>query len=241
MEAVFTMDEVQLNLAFLMDCTASMEPWIQAAKDQITQIIDSTVIEHPLFDVRVGFLGYRDYGDDAQFISYDFTNPSALLHCIRNVHASGGDDVAEDVAGGLFHLRNLSWRPTDLNLIVHIADAPPHGMSYHSPRISDRFPRGDPRGINPCDIMSYFSAHGYDYTFVKINDSTDTMIDVFNNCYIGDSLFRVADLSPQQPRTPPSSRLSPIEFDTTLLTPALTRTIHDSIHRYTVSQDPREG
>lgn len=237
------MADIQVNLAFLMDCTASMEPWIQAAKDQIVRIIDNTVIENPDVNVRVAFLGYRDYGDEHRFISCDFTTASAVVHYIRNVHADGGDDVAEDVAGGLSQLRNLSWRSGDVNMIVHIADAPPHGRQFHSPRISDRFPRGDPNGIDPCHLMFYFSTQGYDYTFVKINDTTDTMIDVFNNCYVHNALFRVVDLRPQahEPITPPPSRLSPIEIEPTLLlTPAITRAVRDSIHHYTASQDPVE-
>lgn len=235
------MADIQVNLAFLMDCTASMESWIQAAKDQIVRIIDNTVLQHETVDVRVGFVGYRDYGDDTRFTCVDFTDASTVLRAIRNVHADGGDDFAEDVAGGLLQIRNLSWRPNDVNMIIHIADAPAHGRQFHSARLSDRFPRGDPNGIDPRDLISYFSAQGYDYTFVKINDTADTMIELFSDCYVHNAVFKVVDLRPQGPRTP--VRLSPNhhELDTTLLlTPEITRAVMSSIHRYTASQDPVE-
>ena len=222
---------MRIDLAFLMDCTGSMERWIQAAKNQITKIVDDTIAQHGHdIHIRVGFVGYRDYGDSERFVIRDFHEPTFVLQEIQDVHAEGGDDAAEDIAGGLQHLKDLNWN-ADIKLIVHIADAPPHGLSFHSPRISDRFPQGDPTGINPMHLLFYFSTQGYDYTFVRINASTDTMIDQFHNCYAHNALFRVLDLVSQTRN----------QDMTLMLGPALTETITQSIyHHYTDTQDPTE-
>lgn len=234
------MADIQVNIAFLMDCTASMEPWIQAAKDQVTRIVDSTVADNPNVDIRVGFVGYRDYGDDTRFITVDFGHESMVLRGIRRLHADGGDDVAEDVAGGLIQIGKLSWKPNNVNMIIHIADAPAHGKLFHAAHLSDRFPGGDPDGVDPRDLISFFSSQGYDYTFVKINDSTDTMIELFSDCYVHSAVFKVIDLRPQRTRPAP---LSPVEHEqdaTLLLTPSIRDALTMSIHRYTASQDPVE-
>lgn len=222
---------MRIDLAFLMDCTGSMERWIQAAKNQITKIVDDTIAQHGHdIHIRIGFVGYRDYGDNERFVIRDFHEPSFVLQEIHDVHAEGGQDTAEDIANGLQHLKDLNW-DADIKLIVHIADAPAHGLSFHGVNVSDRFPQGDPSGINPLHIMFYFSAQGYDYTFVRINGSTDTMIEQFHNCYAHNALFRVLDLMPQN-----------FHEDTSImLGPALTATITQSIyHHCTDTQDPTE-
>lgn len=223
---------MRIQLAFLMDCTGSMESWIQAAKDQIQKIVHDTIAQHGEdVHIRVGFVGYRDYGDNERFVIRNFHEPALVLDEIRDVHAEGGDDVCEDVAGGLSHLKDLAWNQEDIKLIVHIADAPAHGRQFHGVSVSDRFPQGDPNRLDPMHFMFYFSTQGYDYTFVRINGSTDTMIEQFHNCYVHNGLFRVLDLRPQGYNDDSTLRLGP----------AITATITQSIyHHCTDTQDPEE-
>lgn len=62
-----------------------------------------------------------------------------------------GDDVPEDVAGGLKLATKLSWTsPT--RLCILIADAPCHGRMYHG-SMRDRYPDGCPSGLNPSTLM----------------------------------------------------------------------------------------
>jgi hypothetical protein len=206
-----------------MDCTASMEPWIQAAKDHIVTIVNKTQQETPEAEVRVAFVGYRDYGDSPQIIRQNFGNADMLLDRIDNVHAKGGHDIAEDVAGGLMNVRTLAWDVIAVKSIVHIADAPPHGMQFHEPWISDRFSQGDPDGKNPLSILQSLSEENIDYTFIKINDSTNIMIKEFHDVYTGPGEFQVMDLQEQGVE----------EF-----APAVFRSVTNSITRYTSSQDP---
>ena len=226
---------MKVKMCFLMDCTASMEPWIQAAKDEIREMVYTTQQRFPSTDFKVAFVGYRDHGDLERFVVVPFTSVDDLLDSIQHVHAQGGDDIAEDVGGGMDMARELNWADADLRSVFHIADAPAHGREYHNAGISDRYPRGDPMMNSPKAIIGSFSGLGVDYTFIRINDTTDKMIEVFFEHYVHGGEFKVVDLqnqgyddhlgSPMEGRPPP------------LLTPTVTRSMYHSIER-TLSHDP---
>jgi hypothetical protein len=239
------MTAVQVYLCFLMDCTGSMQAWIDLAKNHIQTIISGTRSEFPNTEFRVAFLGYRDYGDTRQHIAFPFTsNLDRLGRDIARVDAEGGHDEAEDVAGGLQMVVN-AFHDVPANAVrkvIHIADAPAHGMQFHSPIVTDRYSRGDPVGLNPLLFIRGLSERGIDYTFVKINDSTDTMIEQFHTSWMGNSVFQVLDLRPQHPERPMFVEDDMIEEPRVPggeppVLRALTATVSDSIRHYTASQD----
>lgn len=220
------MQIVRVKLCFLLDCTGSMSAWIQAAKEQIEAIVEKTRHEYASSDLRfeVAFVGYRDYGDEFQHVVVPFTGVDQFLFEVRGIVASGGDDIAEDVAGGVRKVLQLNWNDGDVRTLIHIADAPPHGLDYHEPHISDRFPEGDPRG-NDLRVLLRELAHDIDMTFIGLNRSTDLFVKEALAAYraVQKRTFTVTDLRPQ---------------DTRYLTPIAMRTVSDSIQRYTASQDP---
>jgi hypothetical protein len=65
--------------------------------------------------IRIGFVGYRDFGCDEQkmgkhFMIKDFTeNLSEMRKFIFAQKANGGIDFQEDVSGGIKKGLNLSW------------------------------------------------------------------------------------------------------------------------------------
>lgn len=187
-----------VKVAFVLDCTASMEPWIHVAKTKIGEIIDTVSDDHPHETIEVGLVAYRDYGDLMRFRTVDFTTPEVVMNALRNVRAEGGDDEAEDVANALYRMTRLTWEDSDICMVFHITDAPAHGRLFHTSCVSDRFPQGDPDGRDPRDSISEISDLGFHYTFIKITSSTDTMIDVFHNVWVGSGNFRVLSLTPQQ-------------------------------------------
>ena len=166
-----------------MDCTASMEPWIQAAKNQMKCIVDTIHSDYQDSNIQVAFVGYRDINDIERFVVFSFRSASSLLQSIQGVHAFGGLDEAEDVAGGLVQARRLDWDDADIRMIVHIADAPAHGEKFHAVYVSDEFPEGDPNGLDPLDSMLELSRQDFYYTFIKITSSTDTMLEQFHNAF----------------------------------------------------------
>lgn len=224
-----------VKLCFVMDCTASMGPWIDQAKAKIGEMTRVIRRENPDAEILVGFVGYRDYGDRDRMIVIPFQDSHHIMRCIRDVEAHGGDDQAEDVAHAMQEAHHMDWRGADVKCVVQIADAPAHGLQFHSSAVSDRFPRGDPDGLDPRDFVERMSFLDIDFTFVKITNSTDTMIEQFHNCYGHGGEFRVIDLRPQHydetlgdPRGDVSN----------LLSAAVCRDVTHSIHRHTASQEP---
>ncbi len=215
-----------VKTCFVMDCTASMGPWMQAAKENIQELIYSARGENPDATFLVAFVGYRDYGSDQQYIVFDFTEPEELVRKLRAVRPQDGEDEAEDVAWGLFHASELSWENSDVRMVYHIADAPAHGDFFTDGRVTDRFPEGDPKFLDPRQMIKEWSQRGYHYTFIRITHLTDTMIDHFQNCWLGSGMFRVLDLSQRGPHG---------------FLEAVRESINETLTQYTSSQDQGEG
>lgn len=222
-----------VKICFVMDCTGSMEPWIQQAKTKIDEMTRTIQRDTPDAEVLVGFVGYRDYGDEERIICLPFQDPRHVMSELRLIGAEGGDDEAEDVVHGLMEAHHMDWREADVKCVIHIADAPAHGLQFHSPAISDRYPRGDPDGLDPRDFVERMSFLDINFTFVKINQTTDTMIEQFHNCYGHGGEFRVIDLRPQHYDR---SLGDPQDHVSTLLSAAVSRDVTQSIHRHTSSQ-----
>lgn len=217
-----------VRVCFLLDCTGSMEPWITAAKRKVVEIADKIVAQHPDTDVKMGLIGYRDYDDRRRFEKTNFTTPDLIAAALTHIEAFGGDDTAEDVAGGITHATNLCWGSADVSMIVHIADAPAHGWWFHEPNISDRYPGGDPAGWDLEGVFESMAEDGIEYTFVRITSATDMMTEVCRKAYGDDSRFHVVDLHTQ----PCETAGDPEE----MFSEAVSRAVNTSIERYTASQ-----
>lgn len=228
--------QIVVKIAFVLDCTGSMEPWIHESKSKIQQIISQNRREHSNADFEVALVAYRDYGDKIRMRTVDFSTPAQIVRALEPIHAEGGDDEAEDVAGALDRTCGLTWGPSDVRMIFHIADAPAHGSMFHAPRVSDRFPQGDPDGKDPRDLLRHLASEDIQYTFVRITSSTDKMIDVFHELYTRmGGMFRVIDLHPQTYDGRYGRVTSGNMADA--LSPAVTRIVSDAITQHSASQD----
>ncbi len=219
---------INVKVCFVMDCTASMEPWIYQAKTRMVELVERVRDEHPHASVLVSFVGYRDYGDNEKIIEFPFQPAVTTMTAIRGVEAEGGDDQAEDVAHAMFRTLNQDWSSAAVKIVFHIADAPAHGEMFHTLRVSDRYPRGDPHGLDPRDFVEKLSFLNIHYTFVRIHDCTDTMIEQFHNCYVQGGTFSVIDLLNQR-----KARRG--TMDPEHLGEALTRSINASITQHCTS------
>ena len=225
---------VIVKIAFVVDCTGSMDRWIYEAKTKIQEIVTSTDIP-PGARFEVAVVAYRDYGDLVRRRVLDFSSPEIAEHFLQDIHADGGDDEAEDVAGALDRVCGLTWGPSDVRMVFHIADAPAHGRMYHLPRVSDRFPDGDPDGKDPRESLRHMAWQEVEFTFVRITSSTDVMIDVFHEVYTRNGgNFKVIDLHPQTYGGQYGNRRANMAE---LLSPAVTATVSAAVSRYTSSQD----
>eukprot|EP00903_Cladosiphon_okamuranus_P013851 g12888.t1 len=173
----------EVDLCFVMDCTRSMQSWIDQAKTKLIDIIHQAKKDVSNLQLRVSFVGYRDFGDNVQYEGpYDFHTEAEmpeLLNKLKHIRAKGGCDVPEDVAGGLKRAIEPSWKsPT--RLCILIADAPCHGSIYHNNR--DNYPAGCPKKLDPSKLLYTLQYElGVDLYFVRITSLTDKMISVLQN------------------------------------------------------------
>ena len=217
-----------VKLAIVLDCTASMQTWIDDSVTMIRDTVASTLASHPTSRVEVALVAYRDYGDAVRHHRVDFTTPDEIERVLRNLDAEGGDDDAEDVAGAFECARSLTWEHSEVRMLVHITDAPAHGRQFHGPRVSDRFPDGDPEGRDPVHTLVCLAAQWIDITFVRITSRTDRMIDVFREAMAAQCLgqLRVIDLHSES-----------YEGQGGSLSYEVTQAVSDAVSRYTSSQD----
>ena len=116
-----------LDLAIVMDCTASMSGEIADAQGGIDDLM------HFLSDVckgvRVGVVGYRDRrSKEFEQIGWNFTpSITEARENLWRLSALGGGDRPELVDKGLeLAYEKLAWNRTHRGILVLVGDAPPH-------------------------------------------------------------------------------------------------------------------
>ncbi|CBJ25694.1 ATP-binding region, ATPase-like [Ectocarpus siliculosus] len=174
---------VKVDLCFVMDCTGSMGSWINQAKKKLFAIIEQTKKDIANLELRVAFVGYRDFeGHDNQYEGpYDFHSEEQLPQLeakLKKISAGGGCGYVADVAGGLKHATTLSWS-SPVRLCILFADAPCHGKMYHD--VPDQYPKGCPKGVDPSNMIYQLHKLGVDFYFIRIAQVTDKMVDIFQS------------------------------------------------------------
>lgn len=163
-----------------MDCTGSMEPFIEQMATKAISFIDSIKELHPDLQLRVAFIAYRDIDDGVGRIDVlPFTSDiERFKHKVSVQKAYGGGDACEDVFGFLNAASQLDWQST-ARILLHIADYPCHGSKYHFDLVDD-YPTGDPDGLTDTILLPKLHGLNVQYVFCKITKHTDQMIAVFN-------------------------------------------------------------
>lgn len=184
----------RLQVAFLVDTTGSMAPYIRAVTQQIQSICSQLVSLSSgtatrssatgASKVAVGFIGYKDFCDGPDhFEIYPFSsNISTFQRTVASIPASGGGDRPEDVNGGLqMVLSRLDWEPLATKVIFHMGDAPPHGAEYSGCVSSSKSRKWSARNDEPIDqLFRRMMKMEIDYYFGKITQLTDKMVKVFS-------------------------------------------------------------
>ncbi|KAF3160786.1 hypothetical protein TWF225_003160 [Orbilia oligospora] len=176
------------DLLFLIDTTGSMSGQINAAKEQIRSIVASVISAfNNEVELRVAVVGYKDHGDSPNIQFLDFT-PSAevVREFLTELTASGGDDIPEDVLGGIKQALNANWKQ-QTRCIIHIADAPPHGRNLHDlgDIEKDNYPNpgSEPHGLAYEPLLRQMIGMNISYALLKTNGSTDRMVLEFGKHY----------------------------------------------------------
>jgi len=141
----------QIDLAFCVDLTNSMTPFLEAARAHMLSIL-AGLTESTRADLRVALVGYKDYGKRIKPVTVHAfaANPAATRSVLSRLCVGSpaeNTDAAEAVFAGLSAcLDSLEWRPAAAKALLLIGDAPPHGCGADSGPYADRFPKGDPSG-----------------------------------------------------------------------------------------------
>ena len=173
---------LNVDIAFMLDCTSSMGQYIKEAKENIREIV-TFIKERHQSEIRFAFVGYRDHNDGPKRIeTLGFTQD---VHVFENFvgkirpQSAGRADFPEDVLGGLEATINLNWSCPN-RMIFHIGDAPQHGQRFHdiSPRKDNHY-YSEPRGLCIEDLVVRLKKKGLNYYFGRITKHTDKMIKEF--------------------------------------------------------------
>jgi hypothetical protein len=175
------------DLLFLIDTTASMGSYLEAAKQQIRSIVDDI---HTAFfneaEIRMAVVGYKDHSDSPNIQFLDFTTSiESVRSFLSNLRATGGADAPEDVLGGLQQATYAAWKHKT-RCIIHIADAPPHGRILHDlGDTSDNYPSpgSEPHRLTHEPLLRKMLELRINYCLLRVNASTDRMAYTFLQAY----------------------------------------------------------
>lgn len=125
--------ERPMDLAILIDCTASMWREISDAQGSIDDLVE--FLGSVTAGIRIGLVGYRDRTDTWETKAWDFTPSLAEARTrLWSLSAEGGGDTPESVHAAMkLALTKFSWlrdstppNPQPIRACVIIGDAPPH-------------------------------------------------------------------------------------------------------------------
>lgn len=154
------MDELsQVDLAFCVDLTNSMAPFLRAAQQHVVRILEG-LRATARADLRVAIVGYRDHAheqDGSPTEAHDFTDDAQAtrdaLFALRIGSPPGNTDAAEAVVAGLVAcVQQLAWRPQSYRVLVLVGDGPPHACGADAQPWPDRFTERDPSGSSLEEI-----------------------------------------------------------------------------------------
>lgn len=176
-----------LDLAFIMDITGSMEPYLTFAKEKIITVINK-IMEDSTVMVNLGFVGYRDDLNKEDrggeyVICPELTRDIELVKNLLSLaEVGGGNDICEDMAGGLYYALQYKWKSRS-KFAMLIADAPCHGVQYHGLNDDSDFHKGgDPR-YKIDELVKDFAAKNINLMCLNIEEITRKLYENFKKYY----------------------------------------------------------
>jgi hypothetical protein len=145
-----------VDIVFVMDVTESMQPYIDAVKQNIINFAQDLAANNR--DYRLGLVTFEDYvvskyqDCNCAYRNTMTSDVHQFTDWISGLHASGGGDIPEDQLDALAYASTFPFRPNAEGIIILITDAPPHH-------------KGDSSAYSQHDQAYYdHHAHGTDVT-----------------------------------------------------------------------------
>src|SRR5271170_721439 len=112
-----------LDVVLVVDGTGSMQLIIDDVKAKMGQLVHAI---HRLVPIaRVGMVVFGGKGEKMSIQPLTL-NPQKLVDFLGTVHAEGGDEWEEDLAGGVnAAIHQMDWKPYAKKVIVLVGDSPP--------------------------------------------------------------------------------------------------------------------
>ncbi|MFM7051428.1 MAG: vWA domain-containing protein [Planctomycetota bacterium] len=151
--------ERPMDLAILIDCTASMSRELADAQSGVDDLVE--FLGSVTKGVRVAVVGYRDRGDEWETKGWDFTaDVSEARTRLWSLSADGGGDTPESVHAAMkLALARFTWLPDarsegsqPIRACVLVGDAPPH--AGEAALCIDMARRAAERGVNTFGIVA---------------------------------------------------------------------------------------
>lgn len=121
----------KLDLMLVIDTTGSMGDEIRYLQSELGAIIEALRARHRGLDLRVGFVFYRDLGDDYVTATVPFNaNIGNAQNELARRWAGGGGDYPEAMEQALIRAARQGWRPDAVKSLLLVADAPPHDDKF---------------------------------------------------------------------------------------------------------------
>lgn len=129
---VIASETTLVEVVFCLDTTGSMGGLIEGAKQKIWSIANQIVMGRPVPELRIGLVGYRDYGDEYVTRIFQLNDDlDAVYEHLMSFRAEGGGDTPEHVNKALYDaVKEINWDDgAKMKLVFLVGDCPPH-MDY---------------------------------------------------------------------------------------------------------------
>jgi len=119
-----------VDIVFVMDVTESMQPYIDAIKQNIIQFAQDLAANNR--DYRLGLVTFEDYVVSAYpdcncaYRKTMTSNVQQFIQWVGGLHAGGGGDIPEDQLDALAYASTFPYRPNAQGIVILVTDAPPH-------------------------------------------------------------------------------------------------------------------
>ncbi len=119
----------RIEVAFVLDATGSMGPWIKEARNRIKDIAGELAAGEPAPSLRYALVSYRDKGDAYVTKAHPFSaKVDDMRRALDSTRAQGGGDTPEAVLEAMkMAIHELDWSEDQgtLKLLYLVGDAQP--------------------------------------------------------------------------------------------------------------------